>query len=41
VHGYIAGAHRFCPYDHTEEELERFGVEITARDADYNKKKAM
>ncbi|HSV96650.1 MAG TPA: ribonucleoside triphosphate reductase [Spirochaetota bacterium] len=41
VHGYIAGAHKFCPYEHTEEELERFGVEITARDADYNKKIAM
>lgn len=41
VHGYIAGAHKFCPYEHTEEELEKFGVEITARDADYNKKIAM
>ncbi len=41
VHGYIAGAHRFCPHEHTEEELEKFGVEITARDADYNKKIAM
>jgi len=41
VHGYIAGEHKYCPYEHTEEELERFGVEITARDADYDKKIAM
>ncbi len=26
VHGYIPGEHPFCPYDHTPEELERFGV---------------
>ena len=25
VHGYIAGEHTFCPYEHTEEELARFG----------------
>jgi ribonucleoside-triphosphate reductase len=25
VHGYIPGEHKYCPYDHTEEELERFG----------------
>ena len=25
VHGYIPGEHPFCPYDHTPEELERFG----------------
>ncbi|MGC9356828.1 MAG: ribonucleoside triphosphate reductase [Anaerolineae bacterium] len=25
VHGYIPGAHEYCPYEHTEEELERFG----------------
>ncbi len=26
VHGYIPGEHQYCPYEHTEEELERFGV---------------
>ncbi|MBN1640563.1 MAG: ribonucleoside triphosphate reductase [Anaerolineae bacterium] len=26
VHGYIAGEHPFCPYDHSEEDLERFGI---------------
>jgi ribonucleoside-triphosphate reductase len=25
VHGYISGEHTFCPYEHTEEELARFG----------------
>ena len=25
VHGYIPGEHRYCPYEHTEEELARFG----------------
>jgi ribonucleoside-triphosphate reductase len=26
VHGYIPGEHPYCPYEHTKEELERFGV---------------
>ena len=26
VHGYIPGEHSYCPHDHSEEELERFGV---------------
>ena len=25
VHGYISGAHAFCPYEHTEEQLRQFG----------------
>jgi ribonucleoside-triphosphate reductase (formate) len=25
VHGYIPGEHKYCPYEHTEEELMRFG----------------
>jgi ribonucleoside-triphosphate reductase len=28
VHGYIAGKHLYCPYDHSEAELESFGVEV-------------
>ena len=28
VHGYIPGKHEFCPYPHTEEELEKFGIEL-------------
>jgi len=27
VHGYIAGEHPYCPYEHSEEDLERFGTE--------------
>ncbi len=26
VHGYIPGEHRFCPYDHSTAELERWAV---------------
>lgn len=29
VHGYLPGAHRYCPYDHTADELERFGVVVS------------
>ncbi|RLC90038.1 MAG: ribonucleoside triphosphate reductase [Chloroflexi bacterium] len=29
VHGYIPGAHRYCPYEHTEEELRQFGQPVT------------
>ncbi len=25
IHGYIAGQHTFCPYEHTEAELAEFG----------------
>jgi ribonucleoside-triphosphate reductase len=28
VHGYIPGHHDYCPYEHTEEELARFGREV-------------
>ncbi|MGC8959804.1 MAG: ribonucleoside triphosphate reductase [Chloroflexia bacterium] len=28
VHGYIPGEHRYCPYEHTEEELARYGVRV-------------
>lgn len=28
VHGYLPGEHTFCPYEHTEEDLARFGVTI-------------
>jgi ribonucleoside-triphosphate reductase len=26
VHGYIPGQHTYCPYDHSEQDVERFGV---------------
>ncbi len=27
VHGYLPGKHEFCPYPHTKEDLERYGME--------------
>ena len=26
VHGYISGAHKYCPLDHSEKELNKYGV---------------
>jgi len=28
VHGYIAGEHQYCPYEHTQDELIEHGVEV-------------
>jgi ribonucleoside-triphosphate reductase len=28
VHGYIPGAHKFCPFDHTGDQLMEHGVEV-------------
>jgi len=28
VHGYIAGGHAYCPYEHTTEDLARFGETV-------------
>jgi ribonucleoside-triphosphate reductase len=28
VHGYLPGEHTYCPHEHTEEDLARFGVTI-------------
>ncbi len=28
VHGYLPGEHRYCPYEHTDEELARYGVPV-------------
>ncbi|MCD6474843.1 MAG: ribonucleoside triphosphate reductase [Anaerolineaceae bacterium] len=30
VHGYIPGEHAFCPYDHSEEELAKYGITVEA-----------
>jgi ribonucleoside-triphosphate reductase len=30
VHGYISGEHFTCPYDHTPDQLQEFGVEMSA-----------
>ena len=40
VHGYIPGAHKFCPHEHTEEELGMFGVDTETESSD-NKKVAI
>ncbi len=31
VHGYIAGEHRYCPYEHTPEELAQYGRRVSTR----------
>jgi anaerobic ribonucleoside-triphosphate reductase len=28
VHGYIPGEHKYCPYEHTDEELIQHGIEV-------------
>jgi ribonucleoside-triphosphate reductase len=28
VHGYLPGVHWYCPYEHSEEELEKYGVAV-------------
>ncbi len=32
VHGYIPGSHLFCPYEHSEEDLEAFGIDVDNKD---------
>lgn len=27
VHGYLSGAHPYCPYEHSPEEIARYGIE--------------
>ena len=26
VHGYIAGEHKYCPYEHSKQDIEQYGV---------------
>lgn len=28
VHGYIPGEHKYCPYEHTQEQIQRYGVAV-------------
>jgi len=28
VHGYLSGEHKFCPHDHSPEELNKYGIEV-------------
>jgi ribonucleoside-triphosphate reductase len=30
VHGYLPGEQQYCPYEHTEEDLSRFGQRVEA-----------
>jgi ribonucleoside-triphosphate reductase len=30
VHGYLNGEHPFCPYEHSQEDLKRYGVAVSA-----------
>jgi len=27
IHGYISGEHKYCPFEHTQEELLKYGIE--------------
>lgn len=38
VHGYIPGAHKFCPHPHSEEELEQFGIQVPEEKSDKDSK---
>jgi ribonucleoside-triphosphate reductase len=29
VHGYIAGEHKYCPYEHSKQDIERYGQSTT------------
>jgi len=31
VHGYIPGAHQYCPYDHSSQELQEYGIEVESK----------
>jgi ribonucleoside-triphosphate reductase (formate) len=28
IHGYIPGAHKYCPYDHSQDDLIQHGIEV-------------
>lgn len=38
VHGYIPGEHKFCPYPHSPEELEQFGIQVPEENSDNENK---
>ncbi len=33
IHGYISGEHKFCPFDHSEEELLKYGINMAEQRA--------
>ncbi len=28
IHGYIPGSHKYCPYEHSEEDLAQYGISV-------------
>ena len=34
VHGYIAGRHEYCPYEHSQEDLDQYGVTVENKEAE-------
>jgi ribonucleoside-triphosphate reductase len=28
IHGYIAGEHEYCPYEHSEQDTDRYGIKV-------------
>ncbi len=32
VHGYIAGRHEYCPYEHSQEDLDRYGIIVEEKE---------
>lgn len=33
VHGYIPGSYTYCPYDHSDADLEQFGIDVKESDS--------
>lgn len=40
VHGYIPGSYSYCPYDHSEADLEQFGIDVKESDSAENRRVA-
>jgi len=38
VHGYIPGSYKYCPYDHSEADLEQFGIDVKESDSSENRR---
>ena len=34
VHGYIAGRHEYCPYEHSQEDLDQYGVTVENKEVE-------
>ncbi|HEY1406402.1 MAG TPA: anaerobic ribonucleoside-triphosphate reductase, partial [Spirochaetota bacterium] len=38
VHGYVPGSYKFCPYDHSDADLEAFGIDVKEYDSSENRR---